>query len=111
MNPPDAWHVFIPYSGFHVFVVAVCALLIVAPALLGRTLDKNAEAILRRTLAALAVSCWLAYFTWWNWHGSDPRTGLPLHICDLNGLIAPFALITGRRAGRAALPCISGPPR
>jgi hypothetical integral membrane protein (TIGR02206 family) len=108
MSPPPPWqvfvpHVFVPYSGFHVFVVAVCALLIAATALFGRALDKNAEAVLRRALAALAISCWLAYFTWWNWHGIDPRIGLPLHICDLNGLIAPFALITGRRWARATL--------
>jgi hypothetical integral membrane protein (TIGR02206 family) len=54
-------------------------------------------------LAALAVCYWLAYNIWWNWHGLDLRTGLPLQICDLNGLVAPLALITGWRWARATL--------
>jgi len=103
MNPPGAWDVFVPYGGLHAFVLAVCALLIAAPSLLGRRLPRDAEATLRRSLAALAVCCWLAYNIWWNWHGLDLRSGLPLHICDLNGLMAPLALLTGRRWARATL--------
>jgi hypothetical integral membrane protein (TIGR02206 family) len=77
--------------------------LTVAPALLGRRLNKQAELILRRALAALALVYWVAYAAWWNRHGIDWREGLPLHLCDLNGLIAPYALITGRRWARATL--------
>jgi|SRR5208282_1868874 len=97
------WDVFVPYSGLHLLVLAVCAVLIAAPSLLGRALHKDSEMALRRALAGLAVGYWLAYATWWNWHGLDPRTGLPLQICDLNGLVAPFALITGQRWARATL--------
>ena len=61
------------------------------------------RSILRRTLAALAVCYWLAYTTWWNWHGLDLRTGLPLQVCDFNGLIAPLALLSGWRFVRATL--------
>jgi hypothetical integral membrane protein (TIGR02206 family) len=103
MHMPGAWDVFVPYSGLHALVLAVCALLIAAPSLLGRRLPKNAEAVLRRTLEALAVCYWLAYNTWWNWHGLDLRTGLPLQVCDFNGLLAPLALLTGWRWARAAL--------
>jgi hypothetical integral membrane protein (TIGR02206 family) len=95
--------VFVPYSGLHAVTLIVCALLIAAPALLGRESPKAAEAALRRMLAALAVCYWLAYNIWWNWHGLDPRTGLPLYICDVNGLIAPLALLTGWRWARATL--------
>ena len=95
--------VFVPYGGLHALALAVCALLIAAPTLLARALRRDAEVVLRRMLAALAVCYWLAYNTWWNWHGLDLRTGLPLHICDVNGLIAPLALLTGWRWARATL--------
>ena len=100
---PGGMDVFVPYSWLHALALAVCALLIAAPTLLGRALRRDGEAALRRTLAALAVCYWLAYNTWWNWHGLDLRTGLPLHICDVNGLIAPLALLTGWRWARATL--------
>jgi len=110
MNPPldlassTAWDVFVPYSGLHALAVIVCAALIAAPSLLGRTLRGNDEQTLRRSLGMLAVCYWLAYNIWWNWHGLDWRTGLPLHLCDFNGLIvAPLALITGWRCARATL--------
>ena len=95
--------IFVPYTGLHAFAVAVCALLIAAPAALGRNLRQDREVLLRRFLAALAVAYWIAYTTWWNWHGLDWRTGLPLQLCDVNGLIAPFALLIGLRFARATL--------
>ena len=94
---------FVPYSALHAVAVAVCALLIAAPALTGRRLHRPAEMRLRRTLAFLAVAYWLAYNIWWNRHGLDPRTGLPLQLCDINGLIAPLALIARWRWARATL--------
>ena len=100
---PGPWDSFAAYSGLHAVTLVVCLLLIAAPSLLGRTLSKSGELGLRRALAALAVCYWLAYNIWWNWHGLDPRTGLPLQICDLNGLVAPLALLTGQRWARATL--------
>jgi hypothetical integral membrane protein (TIGR02206 family) len=87
----------------HALAVAICALLIAAPTLAGRALGKDGERLLRRMLCAAAVGYWLAYNIWWNWQGVDPRIGLPLHICDVNGLIAPLALLTGWRWARATL--------
>jgi hypothetical integral membrane protein (TIGR02206 family) len=108
MNPPlsllpSPWDVFVPYGGLHALVLVVCTFLIAAPTLLGRALPKDDETALRDALAALAVCYWVAYNTWWNWHGLDTRAGLPLQICDVNGLIAPFALLTGQRWARATL--------
>ena len=94
---------FVPYGGLHAVALAVCLPAIAAPALIGRALEPHREIILRRTLATLAVCYWLAYATWWNWHGLDSRTGLPLQVCDFNGLIAPLALLSGWRFVRAAL--------
>lgn len=96
-------YIFVPYGGLHALALAACALLIAAPTLLAHALRQDAEVALRRMLAALAVCYWLAYNTWWNWHGFDLHTGLPLHICDVNGLIAPLALLTGWRWARATL--------
>ena len=95
--------VFVPFGGLHAFALVICVPLIAAPALLGRMSTPSGEAALRWALAALAVGYWLAYNTWWNWHGLDWRTGLPLQICDFNGLVAPFALLTGQRWARATL--------
>jgi hypothetical integral membrane protein (TIGR02206 family) len=109
MNPPlrlvapDAWDVFAPYGALHTLTLVACALLIAAPAGLARALPAEAEPALRRALALAAVGYWLAYNIWWSWHGLDLRTGLPLQICDLNGLVAPLALLTGRRWLRATL--------
>lgn len=94
---------FVPYTWLHALAVAVCAVLIVAPTLLARALRRDREWMLRRSLAVIAVAYWLAYNIWWNWHGLDPRTGLPLQLCDFNGLMAPLALFTGWRWARATL--------
>jgi hypothetical integral membrane protein (TIGR02206 family) len=108
MNPPldirpGAWDVFVPYSWLHALAVAVCVVLIATPALLGRGLDKDGERTLRRALAVFAVTYWLAYNIWWNWHGIDLLNGLPLQLCDFNGLMAPLALVTGWRWARGTL--------
>jgi hypothetical integral membrane protein (TIGR02206 family) len=113
MNPPlditpGAWTVFAPYGWLHGVTLLVCLVLIAAPSLLGRAPQKdaerkNAERSLRYSLAAFAVVVWLAYNIWWNWRGIDWRGGLPLQLCDINGLIAPLALVTGWRFARATL--------
>lgn len=95
--------VFVPYSGLHALAIVLCALLIATPTLLGRTLRPNGETALRRTLPALSACYWVVYNTWWNWHGLDWRTGLPLQVCDINALVATLALLTGWRWARATL--------
>ena len=94
---------FVPYGGLHALALVICAVAIAAPAGVASLLDRKPEKVLRGGLAALAVAYWLAYNVWWNWHGLDLRTGLPLQLCDVNGLLAPLALLTGWRAARAAL--------
>src|SRR5262249_4745671 len=84
--------------------VAGCALVIVAIVFAGRAVaDTPTEWRVRLTLALCALVYWFAYNTWWNWHGLDPVTGLPLQTCDVGGLIAPFALLTSNRWLRATL--------
>lgn len=97
------WDVFVPYSGMHLVSVAVCLALIAALVLLGRQLSKLAERRLRQAMAAFAIAVWALYNIVWNWNGIDPQIGLPLHICDIGGLLAPFALLTLNRWLRATL--------
>jgi len=109
MNPPlnilapGPWDTFVPYGGLHAVALVICVVLIVTPSLIGRRLSKNGELSLRRALVAFAVCYWIAYNVWWNWHGLDPRTGLPLQICDVNGLLAPLVLLTRWRWAQATL--------
>jgi hypothetical protein len=93
---------FVPYSGLHVFTVCVCALLIAALVAAGRRL-RGHETAMRWTLGIFALLYWLSYNIWWNRNGFDPAIGLPLHICDLSGVIAPLALLTLNRWLRATL--------
>jgi hypothetical protein len=57
MNPPldltpGAWTVFAPYGWLHGVTLLACLVLIAAPALLGRRLQKKSERALRCALAA-----------------------------------------------------------
>lgn len=95
--------VFVPYSALHVLAVAGCLGLIGALVAVGRALRKNHEASLRRALGAIGIVYWLTYNVWWNWNGVDLASGLPLQLCDINGVIAPLALLTLDRWLRATL--------
>ena len=98
-----SWGVFVPYSGLHLASVAVCFALIAALVLLGQHSAAPAEKRLRRAMAGFAIAVWVIYNVAWNWNGIDVRTGLPLHICDLGGLLAPLVLLTLNRWLRATL--------
>jgi hypothetical integral membrane protein (TIGR02206 family) len=97
------WDAFVPYSILHLAAVSICALLVAGLVVTGRSLAEQQKAALRRGLGLFAIVYWVTYNIWWNRHGLDPATGLPLHICDLNGLVAPLALLTGKRWLRATL--------
>lgn len=97
------WDVFVPYSGLHLLSVAACFAMIAALVLLGRRLSATTEPRLRWAMALFAFMVWGAYNIAWNWKGIDPQNGLPLHICDIGGLLAPLALLTLNRWLRATL--------
>jgi hypothetical integral membrane protein (TIGR02206 family) len=100
----SAWEDFVPFSGLHLLAVAVCALLIATLTTTGRILrERSAEATLRRCWASFALCYWIISVLWWNRNGLDLYGGLPLHLCDFNGLLAPVALLTGNRWARATL--------
>ena len=105
VNLPNGgpWDAFVPYSVLHLTTVSICMLLVGALVVTARRLAAAQGAELRRGLGVFAIVYWVTYNVWWNRHGLDPATGLPLHICDLNGLVAPLALLTGKRWLRATL--------
>ncbi len=93
---------FIPYSGLHIVTVSVCVLAVAALSGTGRALPDTSKIALRRTLGIFGIAFWvLSYVIWWSRNGLDLPSGLPLHICELNGLIAPLALLTLNRWLRA----------
>jgi hypothetical integral membrane protein (TIGR02206 family) len=96
--------VFVPFSLLHLLAVVVCALLIVALTMAGRAMRaRGSEAGLRKSFAVFGLCYWVADIIWWNWNGLDVYGGLPLHLCDFNALVAPFALLTLNRWLRATL--------
>ena len=101
---PNPWALFTPYTPLHAVSVAVClvaiALLIVAAR---RMRESGAEPAFRRGMAFAFIAFWVFQNGWFHARGIDWMTGLPLHICDLGGLIGPIALLTGNRLMRATL--------
>jgi hypothetical integral membrane protein (TIGR02206 family) len=94
----NGFDVFVPFSALHAIAVAVCALPVAAMVAAGRALaGRAAEARLRRSFAIFALGYWVGDAVAWNWNGIDVYAGLPLHLCDFNALIAPFALLTLNR--------------
>ncbi len=91
------WDTFVPYTGLHLVMVCVCGLAVAGLAVAGRALRDSHEAALRRLLGSLGIVYWICYNIWWNRNGIDLVGGLPLQICDLNGVIAPLALLTQNR--------------
>lgn len=95
--------VFTPYGVLHALSVLACGLAIAAVVGLGRRLPAEGERRLRTALVVFAVVVWVIYNIAWNWNGIDIAAGLPLHVCDVGGLVAPLALLTQRRWLRATL--------
>jgi hypothetical integral membrane protein (TIGR02206 family) len=100
----ESWNTFTPYTPLHAIALLVCALAIAALIVRARSLrGTGAEPALRRGFAWACIVYWVFYNIWWHARGIDWFNGLPLHICDLGGLIGPFALLTGNRTLRATL--------
>lgn len=103
MLAADAWATFVPYSGLHLVTVCCCVALIAGLVAAGRACGPARQTPLRRLLGIFGLVYWLTYNVWWNRHGIDVVSGLPLQICDCNGVIAPLALLTLNRWLRATL--------
>lgn len=107
---PEAYHalvLFEPFTTTHWAAVAACLFAATAVIITARWVrppappppaDPHTIDPAGRVLGALALGHWVAHQAWWAipdrfvWEDS-----LPLQVCDLTGLIAALALITGRR--------------
>jgi hypothetical integral membrane protein (TIGR02206 family) len=103
MLAADHWRTFVPYSALHLVTVCASLALIAGLVALGRRCGASRQTALRRCLGIAGLVYWLSYNVWWNWNGIDLASGLPLQICDCNGVIAPLALLTLNRSLRATL--------
>jgi hypothetical integral membrane protein (TIGR02206 family) len=99
----ESWDRFAPYGWLHLVAVCGCLAVIAGLIFAGRRLDEPHLSRLRHSLGVFGLAYWLAYNVWWNRSGIDVATGLPLQICDINGVIAPLALFTLWRPLRATL--------
>jgi hypothetical integral membrane protein (TIGR02206 family) len=99
-----SWDRFTPYTPLHAVSVLVCGLAITLLIVVARAMrGTDAEPALRRGFAWTCIVFWVFQNAWFHARGIDWLNGLPLHICDLGGLIGPFALLTGSRILRATL--------
>lgn len=96
---------FEPYSLQHATCVGVCVVVMLGVAMLGRSLrlSRTGEK-LRIGIGVFGILYWIGSNLWWNWPGNfELAESLPIHICDLAGLIGPIALLTRYRPMRAVL--------
>ena len=100
------------FSGLHLLTVGVCLLLIATVTGIGLQWrgTTQRDACCAEALAAATALYWLCLHHVAELGGWDLTGGLPLHICDINGIVAALALLTGNRWLRASS-AISGPSR
>src|SRR3954468_14770483 len=94
---------FRPYSAIHLAVILVLAGITTGCVVLARVWRGTPRAqTLDRTLAVVTFAAWVWVQTFGvlpaRW---DPAKALPLHVCDLAGLITPLMLWTRWRPLRA----------
>ncbi len=93
------------FSMMHLLSVATAALVVVGLCVVGSRAARGADRRrLRRALGWAALGLWGAVQALWLAPGSfDAASSLPLHVCDLAGLVAALAFLTDRRAFRTIL--------
>lgn len=96
---------FTPYSLEHGVAVGLVVLVTAAAIWNGRRVrDTPKEERWRRSLGIFAALVWLASAVLWSLPKYfDPAVSLPLHFCDLTGLLVPIAILTQRRSLYAIL--------
>lgn len=98
-----SWSTFEPFTGMHLAVVLTAASLTAMACLIGRRLGTR-EPSFRRVLGAMALAVWVAHSAWWLlpmnfvWGRS-----LPIHLCDIGGAVAAWALLRPGPRVRALL--------
>lgn len=93
------------YSTTHIVTLACFAGLTALICLIGlRAHALGLEHRFRSLLGWFALVFFVVHQVYWCMPGRlDPNDSLPLHVCDINGLVAPLALLTRRRWLRTML--------
>lgn len=96
---------FSSFSLIHGFTLLGCVVAIGVLVAVGvRRRAAGTEGAFRRGLGWFGLGFFVLHQIYWLTPPRlNPAESLPLHVCDLNGLIAPLALLTGRRWLRAVL--------
>jgi len=93
------------YSTTHFITLACFAALTLLTIAIGlRARNAGLEDRFRNLLGWFGLVFFVVHQIYWFLPAQyDPAKSLPLHICDLNGLIAPLAMLTRKRAWRTVL--------
>lgn len=94
---------FAPFGLLHLAAVVICLTSVGALVVVGGSLHPQQLVTMQRFLGVFGLVYWLSYNLWWNRNGLDLVTGLPLQLCDINGIVAPATLLTQNRWLRATL--------
>lgn len=85
---------FKPYSSLHLVATLVCAAIVVVFIIIARRSPRHAHAA-RLVYGWFALLLWLGANIYWCIPPQlSPAQSLPLHLCDVAGVIAPIALLT-----------------
>lgn len=97
------WHTFEPFGWMHLSVVLVSAALTAGACVIGRRLGPR-EPRFRRVLGVIALAVWLAHSAWWLLPANFVwGRSLPIHLCDIGGAVAAWALLRPGPRVRALL--------
>lgn len=97
-----AWHGAAPGNLLTLGVWGVCVVLAVRYGRVRR--GRPDERIMRTLLALGALACWTASAAWYLMPGRFRwEVSLPIQLCELAGLVAPWALLSGVRVARSVL--------
>jgi hypothetical integral membrane protein (TIGR02206 family) len=101
----DPFYEFHAFSAFHGVVVAAFAVAVAVICCMG-VRRRGTEGLRRAERAAgwVILGAWAVSTVYWLLPANfDLTVSLPLHMCDMTGLLAPLVLLTGRRPFRTLL--------
>jgi hypothetical integral membrane protein (TIGR02206 family) len=103
--PPTPEHAFHPFSGMHLLVLAGYLPVMIALAWLGRAWrDTPKGDTLHRLWTAFVVLVQLVNILYWATPPNlSPASSLPLHVCDIAGIVAALVMLTRHRLWRVIL--------
>ncbi len=97
-------HTFQPFSVKHAIVVACVVGVCAAVAMLGRRVQRKTRSPFEPAMGVFLLLVWAAGAMWdWTHPRAGAATSLPLHWCDLTGILAGVVLMKPTHSTRAAL--------